>query len=124
VAQTRKRRRRKHRGTQGGRIDTRGRGGRPRSREEARARARRNTGNRRDQPPTWSGALGRAAFGAGIFLILLLIIFKQSIGTALGLSAAMFVIYIPMSMALDRFMYRRRMRSQMREREARKTAGK
>lgn len=76
---------------------------------------------RRDEPPTWTGALGRAAFGAGIFLILLILIFKQPIGTAIGLSAAMFVIYIPMSMALDRFMYRRRVRSRMREREERKS---
>ena len=64
--------------------------------------------------------MGRAFFGAAIFCILLLLIFKQGIATALGLSAAMFLIYIPMSMALDRFMYRRRMRTQMREREERK----
>ena len=38
MAQTNKRRRRKHRGTQGGRIDTKPTRGRPRSREEAKAR--------------------------------------------------------------------------------------
>jgi hypothetical protein len=77
-------------------------------------------GNKRDQPPTWSSAMGRAFFGAAIFFILLILIFKQGVPQSLGLSAAMFLIYIPMSMALDRFMYRRRMRSQMREREERK----
>ena len=41
MAQTRKKRRRKHRGTQGGRIDTNRRAARPRSREEAEALARR-----------------------------------------------------------------------------------
>ena len=40
MAQTKKKRRRKHRGTQGGRIDTSRRRGRPRSRAEAKARAR------------------------------------------------------------------------------------
>ena len=40
MAQTKKKRRRKHRGTQGGRIDTKRRTGRPQSREEAKARAR------------------------------------------------------------------------------------
>jgi hypothetical protein len=77
-------------------------------------------GNKRDQPPTWSSAMGRAFFGAAIFFILLILIFKQGVPQSLGLSAAIFLIYIPMSMALDRFMYRRRMRSQMREREERK----
>lgn len=64
--------------------------------------------------------MGRAGFGAAIFFILLILIFKQGIPQSLGLSAAMFLIYIPMSMALDRFMYRRRMRAQMREREERR----
>ena len=40
MAQTKKKRRRKHRGTQGGRVDTSAARGRPRSREEAKARAR------------------------------------------------------------------------------------
>jgi hypothetical protein len=122
VPQTRKRRRRKHRGTQTGRIDHRGRAGRPRTREEARARARKQKVDKRDQPPTWSSAMGRAFFGAAIFFILLILIFKQGIPQSLGLSAAMFLIYIPMSMTLDRFIYRRRMRNQAREREQRKAS--
>jgi drug/metabolite transporter (DMT)-like permease len=119
VAQTRKRRRRKHRGTQTGRIDQRGRAGRPRSRQEARARARKQMGQKRDRPPTWSGAAGRAGFGAAIFFILLLLLFKRPVVVAFLLSAFMFLIYIPMGHALDRFMYRRRLRSQMRQREER-----
>jgi hypothetical protein len=78
-------------------------------------------GDKRDRPPTWSGAMGRAGFGAAIFFILLILIFKQAILTSLGLSAAMFLIYIPMSHALDRFMYRRRLQARLREHEARKT---
>jgi Flp pilus assembly protein TadB len=119
VAQTRKRRRRKHRGTQTGRIDQRGRAGRPRSRQEARARARKQMGQKRDRPPTWSGTAGRAWFGAAIFFILLLLLFKRPVVVAFLLSAFMFLIYIPMGHALDRFMYRRRLRSQMRQREER-----
>jgi hypothetical protein len=122
VAQTRKRRRRKHRGTQTGRIDHRGRAGRPRSREEAKARTRRQRVDKRDRPPTLTGAMGRSGFGAAVFFILLILIFKQAIPVALGLSAAMFLLYIPMSLALDRFMYRRRMRAQARERTERKTS--
>lgn len=64
--------------------------------------------------------MGRAFFGAAIFFILLVLIFKQGPLQSAGLSAAMFLIYIPMGHALDGFMYRRRMRSQLREREQRK----
>ena len=64
--------------------------------------------------------MGRAFFGAAVFFILLILIFKQGVPQSLGLSAAMFVVYIPMGFAIDRFMYRRRMRTQAREREQRK----
>ena len=45
MAQTKKKRRRKHRGTQGGRVDTNRRAARPRSRAEAKARARSGAAN-------------------------------------------------------------------------------
>ena len=121
MAQTKKRRRRKHRGTQGGSIDHRARAGRPRSREEARARARKQRGQKRpDSPPTWNGAIGRAAFGAAIFFVLLILIFRQPIGTSLLLSVLMLLVYVPMGHAIDGFMYRRRMRAKQREYEERK----
>ena len=119
MAQTRKRRRRKHRGTLTGRIDRRGRAGRPRSREEARSRALKQRGQKRDREPTWSGAAGRALFGAAIFFILLILLFKRPVAVAFLLSALIFLLYIPMGHALDRFMHKRRMRSQMRQREER-----
>ncbi len=121
MPQTRKRRRRKHRGTQGGSIDRRGRAGRPRTREEARARARKGASQKRiDSPPTWTGALGRAAFGAAVFFILLILIFKRPIGAALLLSVLMMLVYIPLGHAIDGFMYRRRLRAKQREAEERK----
>lgn len=121
MARTTKKRRRKHRGTQGGGIDRRGSAGRPRSREEARARARKQRGQKRtDSPPTWSGALARSGFGAAIFFILLVLIFKQSVPASLGFSAAIFLLYIPLSHAIDGFMYRRRLRAKQRQAEERK----
>ena len=122
MAQTRKRRRRKHRGTQGGSIDRRGRA-RPRTREEARARARsgrKQTGKRGESPPTWGGAIARAAFGAGIFFILLLLIFKRPVGVSVLLSVLMLLLYVPFGHAIDGFMYRRRLRAKQREYEERK----
>ncbi len=121
MARTTKKRRRKHRGTQGGSIDRRGRAGRPRTREEARARARKNTrGKRGEAPPTWASAIGRAAFGAAIFFILLILIFKRPVGVSALLSVLMLLLYIPLGHSIDGFMYRRKLRARQREHEERK----
>jgi drug/metabolite transporter (DMT)-like permease len=122
VARTTKKRRRKHRGTQGGSIDRR-RASRPRTREEARARARsarKQPGRRGDAPPTWASAIGRAAFGAAIFFILLILIFKRPVGVSALLSFLMLLLYVPLGHAIDGFMYRRKLRAAQREREERK----
>jgi hypothetical protein len=127
MAQTRKRRRRKHRGTQTGRIDTRPARGRPRNRDEARARARSKRKpaknrpvDRRDIAPTWSGAFKRGLFGAVIFFLLFWLAFRRDLGAALGLSAFMLALYVPLGYYLDRFMYTRRMRKLQAERAQRK----
>jgi hypothetical protein len=116
MAQTKKKRRRKHRGTQGGRIDTNRRASRPRSRAEAKARARAGTKRtpRGDQPPTWRGSILRGAAAAAIFTVLLLLVFKRAPGAALALGAFMLVIYIPAGYFIDTHMWRRRERARMR----------
>ena len=60
MAQTKKKRRRKHRGTQGGRIDTRPARGRPRSRAEAQARARSRGQEEAEARACGAGRAGRA----------------------------------------------------------------
>jgi drug/metabolite transporter (DMT)-like permease len=117
MAQTR--RRRKHRGTQSGSIDRRGRRARPRSRQEARARAKQRVGTKRDHPPTWSSAVTRGLLGAGVFAVLLVALFGRPLGEAAGLSALMLLIYIPMGHFFDRFFYSRRQAAARRERERR-----
>src|SRR3954470_1488686 len=99
MAQTRRKRRSKHRGTHAGTIETRGRTGRkPRPEERSRgggaARARRN---RFDQPPTWRSATQRGGVAAGIFLVAVVAIFRQNIAAAISISAVMFALYVPMS---------------------------
>src|SRR5918996_2395484 len=105
MAQTRRRRRRKHRGTQSGRIDRRGGRGRPRSRDEARAQARRRSEFRRDAPPTWGGALMRGSVGALIFLVLIVALFGQPFASGLALAAVMLILYVPMGYYVDRFFW-------------------
>lgn len=116
MAQTRKKRRRKHRGTQGGRVDPNRRAGRPRSREEAKARARsgRKSPARAGAPPTWRSAITRGAVAAVIFTALLMLIFKRPVGAALGLGAFMLAFYIPAGYYIDTMMWRRRERARIR----------
>ena len=107
MAQTGRRRKRKHRGTQGGSIDRRRRS-RPSNRDEARAQARRSAGQRRDKPPTWRSATNRALLMAGILFALLAFLAGQPMGSSLLLSVTMLLIYIPLSYYTDLFFYRRR----------------
>src|SRR3954451_14092814 len=113
MAQTRKKRRSKHRGTQAGTIETPGRTGRAvRSNrtpatKQASARQRRET--RFDKEPTWRSSLNRAAFAAVILAIFIGITQKNiAQGVILGLVAM--IIYVPMSYYTDRLLWRRRQR--------------
>ena len=119
MAQTRKRRRRKHRGTQGGRIDAGNRRkARPRTREEARARARSKRGGgptRLDRAPSWRSATIRGVIAAAVFFVLLLVAFKRPVGAAVGLGLFMLVFYIPAGYYIDQMMWRRRERAKMRD---------
>jgi hypothetical protein len=118
VAQTRKKRRRKRRGTQGGRVDPNRRAGRPRSREEAKARARsarkKRPASRLDAPPTWRSAIVRAVVAAAIFTLLLVVAFGRPPGAALGLGALMLVFYVPAGYYMDTMLWRRRERARIR----------
>jgi hypothetical protein len=113
MAQTRKRRQTKHRGNAAGKVESRGRTGRrPEASErgkpldpKAEARAKRLA--RLDQPPTWRGALNRAAVAAALFGVLMVVI-KNPISTAVSLAAVMLLIYIPLSYYTDTMIYRRR----------------
>lgn len=120
MAQTKKKRRKKHRGTQGGRIDTKRRA-RPRSRQEAKAQARSrrggSAGRRTDAPPTWRSSILRGLAAAAIFFVLLLLLFQRPVGAALALGAFMLVFYIPAGYYIDQMMWRKRERARMRSRE-------
>ena len=116
MAQTRKKRRRKHRGTQGGSIDTKRRRARPRTREEAKARARsgRQRAPRVDSPPTWRSAFTRGAIAAVIFAALMMLIFQRAVGPALLLAGFMLLFYVPAGYYFDTMMWRRRERARIR----------
>jgi hypothetical protein len=126
MAQTKRKRRRKHRGTQGGRIDRRPARGRPRSRGEAQARARsrtKRTGPRTPGPPSWSSALKKGAIAAILF-IALLTLFGQNPAASVLIGVVMLAFYVPMAFLMDRFFHQRHLRKEEKkssEREAERT---
>lgn len=125
MAQTKKKRRTKHRGTQAGTIEARGRTGRPTSRAQARQQAiQRSQGRRVDRataPPTWRSAVIRAGIAAGVFFAVL-ILMKQPPVSAVFVSVVMFGLYVPMGFYTDRFLYQRRQRKEAQEAAARAAA--
>ena len=113
MAQTKKKRRTKHRGNQAGSIENRGRTSRPTSRAQARQQAMQRTRGKKvdkaSREPTWRNAVTRAVIAAGVFFVLLLVMKQPPLG-AIFIALIMFGLYIPMGYYTDRWMYERRMR--------------
>jgi len=110
MAQAKRKRTRKHRGTAAGTIERAGRTGRGRTREEGRQIARQRRAERLDRPPTWRGAATRAAIAAAVFGALVIAAFGRDIAQGGILAAFMFLLYIPLGYATDTFIYRFRQR--------------
>jgi hypothetical protein len=110
MAQTKRKRRRKHRGTQAGTIERAGRTGRARTREEAKQIARKRRQERLDRQPTWKGAVQRAALAAALFGVLVVVAFGREPAQGAFLALFMFVLYIPLGYATDTAIYRFRQR--------------
>lgn len=119
MAQTRKKRQRKRRGTQGGRVDPNARRSKPRTRAEAKAQARskRRPAPKQDLPPTWRNSAIRGFFAAVIFFVLLILLFKRPVGVALVFCLFMLAFYIPAGYYIDMTMWRRRERQRIRARQ-------
>src|SRR5215210_5922854 len=105
MAQTKRKRRRKHRGTPAGTIERSGRTGRPQTREDAKRVARVRRQERLDKPPTWRSAVNRAAIAAAVFAVLVVLLFKKSMAEGAALGAFMFLLYIPLGFATDRMIH-------------------
>lgn len=117
MAQTKRKRRRKHRGTPAGNVvrpptSTKARKGKGEPKEEARLRRE----ARMDREPTWRGAFNRAAIAAVIFGVLLISpLFNRPIQQGLVLTLFVFLIYIPLGYGTDRLFYNFRQRRKAKE---------
>ena len=105
MAQTKRKRTRKHRGTPAGTIERAGRTGRPQTREDAKQIARQRRAERLDNPPTWKSAINRAAIAAAVFGVLVVLLFKKDVASGVILAGFMFLLYIPLGFMTDTAIY-------------------
>ncbi|HWE33752.1 MAG TPA: hypothetical protein VG410_09715 [Solirubrobacteraceae bacterium] len=116
MAQTKRKRRSKHRGTAAGTIQARGRTSRPPSKDERkkldRAQMREERLNKR---PTWSSSLKRASLAAIVMFVFVLVTTNtkkggSSVGTAVLFAVFALAIYVPAGYYLELWMWKRRQR--------------
>ena len=112
MAQTKRKRRTKHRGNAAGSIESRGRTGRKPTAAETKSAAREA---RRRKPPTWNGAALKALAMSVLLFILVKtgLLGNQSTWSQAAFLAVMaLVIYTPLAYLTDKWVYNRLMRQQ------------
>ena len=112
MAQTKRKRRTKHRGTAAGTIQARGRTGRPPSADDRKKQTRMQARERRlHTPPTWKSSATRAALAAVLMFIFLALVGPKQHRLESALFFALFalLLYIPGGYFIELYMYRRRM---------------
>jgi len=116
VAQTKRKRRSKHRGTAAGTIEARGRTGRKATPEEQKKSGKRGgsapktRAERLAQPPSWNRAILRAGAASALLFVLTQVgLFNNEVpvGQAIFVCLAAMLIYIPLGYAFDKWMYKR-----------------
>jgi Flp pilus assembly protein TadB len=120
MAQTRRKRRTKHRGTAAGTIQTRGRTGRPPSAEERKKLSKTEARERRlNTPPTWKGAATRGALAAILLFVLFAVVGrgKNPLASAAIFAVFALALYIPGGYYMETMMYRRRQRRRQQPQE-------
>ncbi|HEY6759125.1 MAG TPA: hypothetical protein VI318_06525 [Baekduia sp.] len=116
MAQTKRKRRTKHRGNAAGMVESRGRTGRP---GEAAAGAKKGGAlrtDRLDRPPTWRSAANRSAIATILFVVV--IAFLQNPAVALAFGIPMFFLYTGVGFYTDKWVYERRQKRKAAPRKA------
>jgi Flp pilus assembly protein TadB len=117
MAQTKRKRRTKHRGNAAGTVEARGRTGRPPTAEERKKQQRATRGQaRQPKPPTWKSAIRKAALATCLIFVFLLITNKFRVVPALVFALVAMLLYIPSGYYLDSWIYRRYQRKQLQKR--------
>jgi anti-sigma-K factor RskA len=111
MAQTKKKRSRKHRGTPAGNVERPARGSSSsRAKPAAKQTARDRRAERMNREPTWRGSVNRAGIAAVLFGLLAVLALDRDPAQAAVLVAFMFVVYIPLGYMTDKAVYNFRQR--------------
>jgi Flp pilus assembly protein TadB len=111
MAQTKRKRRSKHRGTAAGSIEARGRTGRKPNAEELKKAQQQQ--RRQPKPPSWNTAFLKAALMAAVLFALTRFgIFGEeaSLAQSIVLCVAALLLYTPAAYFTDRFVYNRQLK--------------
>jgi hypothetical protein len=114
MAQTKRKRRSKHRGNAAGAVETRGRTGRPVEPVKGGKGGGAFRADRLDRMPTWRSAANRSAIATILFVVVIAVINSPVVAFAFGIP--MFFLYTGVGFYTDKWVYERRQR--------RKAAGK
>ncbi|MEA2171510.1 MAG: hypothetical protein QOF76_4810 [Solirubrobacteraceae bacterium] len=117
MAQTKRKKRGKHRGNAIGMVESRGRSGSKPADGAARRASNLSSstkgGARKPaplKPPSWKSAAMKAGFGCLILFIFFNLVGKNtSVGSALAFSCFAFVLYVPIMYWTDSWIYKRKM---------------
>jgi hypothetical protein len=110
MAQTKRKRRSKHRGTAAGTVEARGRTGRKPTPAETRQSARQR---RLDRPPSWNSAFLKAGLMAAVLFVLTRVgLFGEETTVVQSITITVFalLLYTPAAYLTDRWVYQRNQR--------------
>ena len=111
MAQTKKRRRTKHRGNAAGMVEARGRTGRRPSANEKGGGVKQDAAARREnrlsKPPTWRSAFNRSLIATAFFVVLLIVLAGQEPAAAIIFAIAVLPLYVAATFYFDRMFHRR-----------------
>ena len=119
MAQTRRKRRTKHRGNAAGMVESRGRTGRkPTAAEKSgnageAASAKEKRLARADRPPTWRGAFYRGLLAAGVLALLSGLVLNATAGQTVAYFVIGLIASTPISFYSDQWIFKRRQRNKV-----------
>jgi hypothetical protein len=106
MAQTKRKRRTKHRGNAAGMVESRGRTGRAPAPGERKSRGMLRA-ERLDRPPSLRSAANRSAIATLLFVVVVTVI-QKNLAAALIIGILMFFTYTALGYYTDAWIYRRR----------------
>ena len=112
MAQTKRKRQTKHRGTAAGQVTNRGRTSKPPSADTVKKQRKEDARvTRLTRKPTWSSAALRSGLAA-IFICIFLLVTTHKPTTSILFAAIAAIIYVPTGFYFETVLWRRRMRKQ------------